>query len=238
MKAKVNYLIIGSGKVSKHFKNYFRLLGLPTLNWSRKHNRIEELAEYNSLCSHVLLLISDASIESFVSENSLLLEKKCIHFSGTLISNVVFGAHPLMTFGNELYDLGTYKKVPFILEDKGPPLGDLLPGVPNKEYRIPQNSKAFYHMLIVMGNNFTTMLWQHVISNLENKLCLPRETVYPIMEQTLTNLINDPFGSLTGPFERNDRCTISSHLKLLDSSCYKDIYEAFMKVFFSKRNLQ
>ena len=46
-------------------------------------------------------------------------------------------AHPLMTFGLDLYDLTTYRSIPFILDSGGTPFHELLPGLPNPSFTIP-----------------------------------------------------------------------------------------------------
>lgn len=225
------YLIIGSGRMATHFGYYLKLLNLSWQQWSRKNNTVQELVEYSKACSHVLLLISDQAIENFVTANKFLLTKRCVHFSGKLVVQDFFGAHPLMTFSHGLYDLDTYRSVPFVLEKEGPDLSELLPGLPNSEYKIPRNLKSLYHVLIVMGNNFSTMLWQHVFQGLQNDLHLPPEIAQPILKQTMINLLNQPQGALTGPLVRNDQDTIKAHLAALENNLYKEVYRAFIEVF-------
>lgn len=231
MRQVSKYLIIGSGRVATHFVYYLKLLNLPWQQWSRKNNTAQELVEYSKTCSHVLFLISDQAIESFVTTNKFLLTKRCVHFSGKLVAQDFFGAHPLMTFSHSLYDLDAYRSVPFVLEKEGPDLIELLPGLPNSEYKIPRNLKSLYHTLIVMGNNFSTMLWQHVFQSLQDDLHLPPEIAHPILKQTLNNLLYQPTDALTGPLVRDDQDTIKAHLVALENSLYKEVYQAFIEVF-------
>lgn len=230
------YLVIGSGRMATHFCYYLQLLNLPWQQWSRKNNTVTELIEYNKTCSHVLLLINDHAIEPFINANSFLLTKCCIHFSGKLVVQNVFSTHPLMTFSHNLYNLDTYRSIPFILEQEGPNLIELLPELPNCEYKIPRSSKSLYHALIAMGNNFTTLLWQHVFQSLQDDLHLQPEIVYPILKQTITNLLQQPQDALTGPLIRGDQDTITAHLAALENNLYKEVYKAFITVFQKAQN--
>ena len=231
MRLVPKYLLIGAGRMAKHFSYYLTLLDLPFLQWSRKNNSIENLSRYTKECSHILLLINDDAIESFISHHDFLLSKRCVHFSGSLITENIFSAHPLMTFSSELYNLDIYRDIPFILENEGADLIDLLPGLPNQSFKIDKKLKPFYHALLVIGCNFTTLLWQNVFQSLQKDLHLPQETTYPILKQTMHNLLTQPNDALTGPLVRNDINTIQKHLQALKDKPLNEIYQAFVDFF-------
>ena len=109
----LKYLIIGSGRVSKHFTYYFSLLEIQTSHWNRKES-LEKLKERSSEVTHVLVLISDDALNKFITEHSFLKTKNIIHFSGATTVEGTSSAHPLMTFSTNLYDLDTYKSIPFV----------------------------------------------------------------------------------------------------------------------------
>lgn len=236
MRLVPKYLLIGSGRMAKHFSHYLTLLDLPFQQWSRKNNSTEELCEYFKECSHILLLISDGAIEDFICHHNFLLTKCCVHFSGSLSVKNIFSAHPLMTFSHDLYDLNIYYNVPFVLEEEGPNLATLLPGLPNQSFKITKKLKPLYHALLVIGNNFTTLLWQQVLQNLQKDLKLPREIVHPLLKQTMLNLLKHPDNALTGPLVRNDMNTINANLKALQDNPLNEIYQAF--VGFYQRELK
>src|ERR1035438_6684567 len=96
------YGIIGDGRVARHFKHYFSLEKIPFFHWFRKSSKpIEDVL---STAEVVLILVSDSAIEKVITENPFLKTRKLIHFSGSHISTDARGAHPLMTFTNELYN--------------------------------------------------------------------------------------------------------------------------------------
>src|SRR5262245_34997063 len=127
--------IVGDGRVARHFLHYLSLLHCPVAAWSRRASDVpptQALAE----CRTVLLLISDGAIERFTEEWPSLREKQLVHVSGGLVTAVAHAAHPLMTFGHHLYDLETYRAIPFVIDSAGPAFSELLPTLPNRSFTI------------------------------------------------------------------------------------------------------
>lgn len=62
------------------------------------------------------LLVVGGAIESFYAEHPCFERRICAHFSGALFSEAIHGAHPLTMFSNSLYDLETYRSIPFIFK--------------------------------------------------------------------------------------------------------------------------
>jgi len=157
---KTSYLIIGDGRVARHFGHYLSFLGITFQQWSRSQSNSTALASVAKKSTHVLLLISDTAIESLITDHPSLSDQCCVHFSGALVTDLAYGAHPLMTFGPEFYALEDYQQIPWIIEKEAPPFSELLPGLPNPSFSIEKDKKDYYHALCVMSNNFTTLLWQ------------------------------------------------------------------------------
>lgn len=224
---KSQYLIVGSGRTAKHFAEYCRLLQQDFQTWSRNRDDSDSLKHKASLSSHILLLISDSAIADFVQAHPFLKNKTLVHFSGALEIPDVVGAHPLMTFGSELYTLADYQKIPFVLTSKHS-LSDLLPGLPNSFYSISPKDKAYYHALCVMSGNFTTLLWQKMREGLAS-LDLPSEIANPYLEQTTKNILSTPHLALTGPLARKDLGTIEKNLQALHQhqDPFEKVYRAF-----------
>jgi 2-dehydropantoate 2-reductase len=237
MRQAPTYLVIGSGRMARHFSNYLKLLNLSFKQWSRSKNSFEQLKEFSQNCSHVLLLISDSAIEEFVETHSWLAKKRLVHCSGSLVLKNIFGAHPLMSFGSQLYDLDTYKNITFILEDGSPSLANLFPGLPNKSFKIPTKLKPFYHSLCVMSGNFTCLLWQKFFKELQETFNLPKEVAHLYLEQITKNLKFQSKDALTGPFSRNDKKTIAANLKALEDDPYQEVYQAFIKLLSSNNEV-
>lgn len=231
MKQVPTYAIIGNGRLARHFAYYFNLLKIPFLQWSRSTHSKSDLQNTASNASHILLLISDKAIEAFINDHPFLNNKILIHFSGSLITPLAFGTHPLMTFSNELYDLKTYEAIPFIYEENAPSFSDLFPQLPNPHYPLSSSLKPLYHTLCVMSNNFTTLLWQKFYQELSQTLKLPIDAIHPILQQTFHNLLNDPHSALTGPLARNDKSTISSNLNTLKNDPFHNVYKAFLETY-------
>ena len=253
MRQVPTYLIIGSGRVSQHLQHYFSILGIPYQTWYRSYN-----TAYNNLITklksstHILLAISDGSIEDFILEHKKYLEDKiCIHFSGVLYTKLAYGVHPLMSFSSELYQGKIYYKIPFVLDSNSPDFQDLFPKLDNPHFRIKANQKDKYHMLCVLANNFTTILWEKVFKDFSQDLELPKEVLVPILEQTCNNLsglamskIGGDDSVLTGPIARSDVKTIGKHLDILDKNKdnFHQIYQAFIsaicpELILSNKNL-
>lgn len=233
MRQVPNYLIIGNGRAARHFCHYLGLLQIPFQNWSRDNNTQDELVDFVKDASHILLLISDGAIEDFINNNPYLLNVKyLIHCSGSLTLENCFAAHTPITFGPDLYDKENYLAMAFILEEGAPDFSVLLPGLPNKNFKIPKKMKPLYHALCVIGGNFTCLLWQKFFSELETKFKLPKEIVYPYMDQVIENLKSSSANSLTGPLARGDKKTIEANLKSLAGDPYQKIYQAFVEAYY------
>lgn len=222
--------IVGDGRVARHFLHYFNLLGLPVRVWSRRVSAgapIETLAS----CCTVLLLIRDAAIVPFIDAWPALKDRRLVHFSGSLVTHAAEGAHPLMTFGHDLYDVATYRSIPFILEAGRTPFHQLLPGLPNPSFTIPPADRAYYHALCVMAGNFSTMLWLKLFAELERRFEIPALAAHPYLAQTTVNLLADGSLALTGPLDRGDVETIDENLKALEGDPFQDVYSAFARAY-------
>lgn len=226
-----NYLIIGNGRMAKHFCHYLSLLQIPYQQWSRKTHTQDELQAFVEKASHILLLISDASIEAFSRKINTKHKPVLVHFSGQLSLGNVYSAHPLYTFTQELYALDKYLKVPFIIEENSLLFEQLLPGLSNTAHYIPGNLKAYYHAICVLSANFTCILWKKFFNELPNTLGLKSDVGLPYLKQTFENLINNPQGALTGPLARNDEKTIFANMQALKDDPFGQVYEAFVKAF-------
>lgn len=232
--------IIGDGRVARHFRHYFALLGVPTLQWSRRLEREQDL-QLKSLapCESLLILIRDGEIVPFIESEevarSLPGDRNWIHFSGALSTSKALGFHPLMTFGAELYSQDTYETIPFIGEESAsdPKRGfaATFPILPNPYFQIPADSKALYHSLCVMAGNFTVILWQKLFTDFEARLGIPRSAAIPYLRQIAKNLEENPDRSLTGPIQRRDLGTIERNLKSLGGDPFEEIYRSFARAF-------
>lgn len=227
MRQVPQYLIIGNGRVARHFCHYFSRLNISYTQWKRPEPlaRLKELA---SAATHILILISDQAIEPFITEHLQGVKAVKVHFSGALVSQLAYGAHPLMTFNTGLYALDKYQSIPFVVDAAAPEFDTLLPGLSNAHVRLAPELKAKYHALCVLSGNFSCLLWQKFFSALESDLHLPPETGYAYLRQQTENLLADYASAFTGPLARGDKETIRKNLTALEGDPFQRIYQSFV----------
>lgn len=226
------YTILGDGRVARHLSHYFDLLQIPYKTWARKTHSESELPKIISSSEVVFILLKDAVIESFVKEHSFLREKRLIHFSGSLIIKGVSGMHPLMSFAEALYCLEEYQKIPFVVEKGSLTFTDIFPTLKNASFELEKEQKALYHAYSVMAGNFSSLLWKMMFEGFETKLQLPREMIFPYLDQITKNLKHDASKALTGPLIRKEKEVVQKHLELLKDSSEREIYQAFVKAYY------
>ena len=236
----LNYAIVGGGRLARHFSYYFHLLETPHSRWTRDRassfNTFDvpdaelRLRETITKADRVLLLVSDNAIGVLLKQYPFLHEKQLIHCSGALSFPGVVGAHPLMTFADELYELETYQSVPFMLE-AGHSFTDLFPGLSNPNFAINVEDKARYHAMCVMAGNFSQILWKGVSDRFAQQFDLPAETLQPYLKQLVVNFSQSPETALTGPLARNDVQTIERNLNALNKDPLQDLYRAFVEYY-------
>jgi predicted short-subunit dehydrogenase-like oxidoreductase (DUF2520 family) len=230
----MKYGIVGDGRVAKHFIFYLSMLNINCKIWSRKNNSMQEINLIFDDCDIIFILVKDSAIEE-IAEKLKILNKILIHFSGSLISNLAFSAHPLMTFNEDLYDFETYKSIPFVVDNNDIIKKKYLVDFPNKVYFLNKELKPLYHSLCVIGGNFSCILWQGVIENFSRELKLPKEILIPFIIQIFSNILRDEKKALTGPLIRGDEMTIKKNLDALCNKPEKELYEAFIKYYRSKK---
>lgn len=232
-----NYAIVGGGRLARHFSQYFHLMEIPHTRWTRDSGssfNTFELADAKqrlkqTICSldYVLLLVSDSAIGPLLKQYPFLHEKQLIHCSGVLSIPGVGGAHPLMTFADDLYDLQTYQSIPFMLET-GQGFEDLFPDLPNPHFVINVEDKARYHAMCVMAGNFSQMLWKGVSDRFGRQFELSAETIHPYLRQLVSNFVHAPGTALTGPLARGDVEIIERNLNALEGDPMQNLYRAFV----------
>jgi predicted short-subunit dehydrogenase-like oxidoreductase (DUF2520 family) len=234
MRQVPDYLIIGNGRLARHLLHYFSLIGIERVGQWHRGQRADgpagDLAARAQKATHILLAVSDGAIDALADElkNTAALK---IHFSGSLVTDKAYGAHPLMTFGRQMYELEKYKQIPFVLDDDAPGFAALLPGLDNPHHRLPKKDKARYHALCVMAGNFSCLLWQKLFDGLADDFGLPPETAQMYLQQQTENLLADYTTALTGPLARGDRETIARNLQALEGDVFEGVYQSFVKAY-------
>lgn len=230
MRQVPSYLIIGDGRVARHFQHYFKLLELNCIAWHRKQP-ISLLNQYIENSTHILILINDQAIDTFSQNHLKHSRAHRIHFSGSLVSDHAYGVHPLMTFNHNLYTLAEYHAIPLIIDHDAPDGAELLPGLPNQQIRLNKSFKAKYHALCVLSGNFSCLLWQKLFKSFEQEFQIPKSIAQAYLIRQTQNLIADDENALTGPLVRNDVITIEKNMAALDSDPFQAVYHSFVSCY-------
>lgn len=227
MRQVPHYLLVGNGRVARHFQHYFSLLGLSFGMWQRNQPTCL-LQQQLTLATHVLILITDEQIEKFIAQYLPVAQALLLHFSGSLVSTKAYGAHPLMTFNQDLYSLAQYQAIPFVIDEDAPEFAAILPGLPNTHMRLPKALKAKYHALCVLSGNFSCLLWQKLFHSLEQEFHFPPAMAHLYLQQQTNNLLANPQTAFTGPLIRNDWVTVEKNLTALAGDPFQKVYESFV----------
>ena len=236
MKTRPHYAILGGGRLARHLRHYLQLEGLRTSGWARDprndmntHAGLDAEARLRATvadATHVLLVTDDA-IAALLRRYPSLHQHRLVHCAGALSLPGVAGAHPLMTFGDTLYDRASYRAVPFMVE-AGHAFEDLFPGLDNPHHSIAPERKAEYHALCVVAGNFPQILWQAVSERLDAQLGIPPEALAAYLQRSLDNFLAEPGDALTGPLARGDQATLERNQRALDADPLADLYRAFV----------
>jgi predicted short-subunit dehydrogenase-like oxidoreductase (DUF2520 family) len=181
-----------------------------------------------SRAGRVIVAIPDDAIEDFLRRHSREGDRLWIHCSGSVVSELADSAHPLMTFGDQLYSHATYRRIPFFCDAGRRSFPELFPELPNPHYQIEPGLKPLYHALASMAGNFTTLLWQKAFHEFPLRLGVPRSALYPYLEQIMLNLESSP-EPLSGPLARGDGGTVARHLEVLEGDPFEGVYRAFVE---------
>lgn len=231
MRQVPHYLIIGNGRVARHFSHFMESSGFALSRWHRGVP-LPVLKQSLATSSHVIVAISDDAIEGFAAEHLNHFSGVKIHFSGAAVVPGVHGAHPLMTFGQKMYAVPFYSTIPFVVEDDAPDFNDLLPGFRNQHVRIKKSDKARYHALVAMAGNLSCLLWQRMFAAFEKDFGFDAKIGLPYMQQQAENLESDYKAALTGPLARGDQETIKKHLNVLaQEPQWQAVYQAFVTAY-------
>ncbi len=177
------------------------------------------------------LLIRDDALTVFAQEWQHHWQNKTVfHCSGSFLHPEISALHPLMTFGEDLYELKKYQSILFVGDQGRKSKEELLPEVPNPFHALPAEQRPLYHALCVSSGNLTTLLWSRALKDFE-QLGIPKSPVLLYLQTITDNFCRDPEKALTGPFARRDLATLRSNLRSLSASPLQGIYTAFLKWF-------
>jgi hypothetical protein len=231
---RVQFLIIGNGKLAKHLLHYFSLLEIPFFHWCRQDHTQDELISLSQKADRVLFAISDSAIESFFQDHiEIFQDKLCIHFSGSISVPGIFCIHPLMSFSGDLFSLKDYQKISFNVFDKNYKLAELLPGLENPSYNIDPSLKGKYHAHCASIGNLPQFIWSESSSFWEN-LEIPTEALEGFILQSFKNAMKQKDLGITGPISRKDDLSISKNIEDLGDTDISKLYSFFNEYYQAK----
>lgn len=223
----MNILIIGNGRLAKHFSHYFQMLGLSYDIWHRSLS-VAELNQKLEKQHLIFCLISDDALESFIEKHLLDSKHTIIHCSGCQSIPNTIGAHPLMTFSEQLLEIDQYQSIPFVVDCSLEQWRTIIPFLPNPSYYLAPEHRAYYHCLCVMAGNFSQFLWQKLFFEFD-RLALPQAAAQPYLQGIAHNIATQQ--PLTGPHIRQDKKTQNKHLSSLSEDPFKKVYHAFTETY-------
>ena len=239
--ARSPYGFVGDGRLSRHWRHYFSSLDIPWKLWSRTLGRPNGKpgltpAEALEECPTILLAVSDDAIAPVMARLRAegLDDRRYVHFCGGRVFEGAFGAHPLMSFAQALYEPAFYRGIPVFVDrdaahaDPVAEFRALFPDLPNPCFPLDANDKAYYHALCALAGGFTAVLWRDFFAAMESRFGAPREALASYPRRIVENVIASRNGALTGPVARGDIETIDAHLAALDGTALAGVYQAFI----------
>jgi 2-dehydropantoate 2-reductase len=229
-----NVLLIGDGRLAHHLKHYLTHKHMNWVQWRRADgpSQLRALSEKAQLS---LLAVSDSAIEDLAHQLSDKTFK--IHFSGSHLSDLALGIHPLMTFSELLYAPEFYDQIPLIIDKPVEEMG-WLKKLPNPQHVITKDRKSLYHGICHLSGNLPKFLWTECFEVLEEKLGVPKEFFGPYLKASLDQVLVQKTDLRSGPFGRKDQVTIENHLNALNShSNLLRFYECFQRSFNEREKL-
>ncbi|WP_196888069.1 Rossmann-like and DUF2520 domain-containing protein [Aureivirga sp. CE67] len=242
----IKIVILGAGNVASHmirrFQNVEQIEIIQLYNRTKeKLNEFAHLAPITDSDAEIadadvyIISVSDDYIEEVAQK---LVSKKgiVVHTSGSasmerLLPNENIGVfYPLQTFSKDKEI--DFSKIPFCLEAKQEVsykiLEVLAKAISNSVFAIDSEQRKILHVAAVFVNNFTNYIYQ-MGSDICETYDIPFEILIPLIQETSSKIETlHPKEAQTGPAKRNDKTTITNHLKLLNEK-QQEIYSLLTK---------
>ena len=236
-------VILSAGNVATHlFHAFYKAENIVVNQWFNRNlksidfykNMVEVTNDLSSLqpADVYILAVSDDAISKLSShlpfENQLV-----VHTSGSIglhdldKKNRRGVFYPLQTFSKEA--TVDFKNVPICIEtaDKADfkTLRQLAEGLKSKSFKVNSEQRSSLHLAAVFVNNFTNQLYR-IAHEITESTGTEFDILKPLILETANKIQNlSPYSAQTGPAKRNDKKTIKKHLKTLENSPHKAIYE-------------
>jgi predicted short-subunit dehydrogenase-like oxidoreductase (DUF2520 family) len=239
----ISVVILGAGNLATHlFKAFNEAENVIVNQWFSRNlkpidlykNIVDVTDDLTSLreADIYILAVSDDAISKLSSklpfENRLV-----VHTSGSVGIHDLDKKHhrgvfyPLQTFSKEA-DMD-FTNVPLCIEalDKSDlnTLKLLAEAIGSISYKVNTEQRKSLHLAAVYVNNFTNQLYRIAHEITESK-SVEFDILKPLILETAKKIQTmSPYMAQTGPAVRNDKKTIKNHLKSIENTHHKEIYE-------------
>jgi predicted short-subunit dehydrogenase-like oxidoreductase (DUF2520 family) len=239
----ISVVILGAGNVATHlFKAFNKANNVIVNQWFNRNlksidyykNSVEVTDDLSSLkeADVYIIAVSDDAVAKLSTQ--LPFENKLVvHTSGSVglydldkkLYRGVF--YPLQTFSKEAEV--NFSNVPICIETASKEhysiLKHLAESIGSTTYRVNSDQRNSLHLAAVFVNNFTNQLYR-----IAHEITEATSTEFDILKPLILETANkvqaiSPYMAQTGPAKRNDKKTIKKHLKKLEGSPHKAVYE-------------
>ncbi len=239
----ISVVILGAGNVATHlFKAFYKAENIVVNQWFNRtlksidfyKNMVDVTDSLSSLkpADIYIIAVSDDAIMK-LSEQLPFENKLVVHTSGSVglydldKKNHRGVFYPLQTFSKDA-TIG-FENVPICIETANKndfkTLKLLAESINSKSYRVNSEQRSALHLAAVFVNNFTNQLYR-IGHEITESTSTEFDILKPLILETANKIQNlSPFMAQTGPAKRNDKKTIKKHLKKLEGSPHKAIYE-------------
>ncbi|MGZ0016987.1 Rossmann-like and DUF2520 domain-containing protein [Yeosuana sp. AK3] len=239
----ISVVILGSGNVATHlYKAFSKAENMVVNQWFSRHlkvidfykNEVEVIDDLALLkpADVYIIAISDDAI-SKVSSQLPFENRLVVHTSGSVglhdldKKNHRGVFYPLQTFSKDAEV--DFTKVPFCIEtlkkEDFNTLKLLAESIGSACYKVNSEQRSSLHLAAVFVNNFTNQLYR-IAHEIVESTGTEFELLKPLILETAHKIQTlSPYMAQTGPAKRNDKKTIKKHLKQLENSPHKIIYE-------------
>jgi predicted short-subunit dehydrogenase-like oxidoreductase (DUF2520 family) len=239
----ISVVILGAGNVATHlFKTFNKADNVIVNQWFNRKlksidyykNIVEVTDDLSSLkeADVYIIAVSDDAVAKLSSQ--LPFENKLVvHTSGSVglydldkkLHRGVF--YPLQTFSKEAEV--NFSNVPICIETLNKAhydiLKDLAKAIGSTSYKVNSDQRSALHLAAVFVNNFTNQLYR-IAHEITESTGTEFDILKPLILETANKVQTiSPYMAQTGPAIRNDKKTIKKHLKKLENSPHKPIYE-------------
>jgi len=239
----INVSVFGYGNIGFHLVDAFEKSSATNLiqvyNRHPIKNKLFKAELVNNLnnlakADIYIIAIPDDAIKPFSSQ--LKLDGLVVHTSGSvgvkaLTGNYTKGIfYPLQSFSKD--NPVDFKNIPITIEAQNLPdlnlLNKLAHCLSPLVYEIDSKQRQHLHIAAVFVNNFTNFMYR-----IGENICLKNNIDFKILKPLILETAKkietlSPTDAQTGPAKRNDKQTITNHLKLLPSE-FEEIYTLLTK---------